>query len=770
MLTYIKNSLLFLFLCIAISPAKASHDSYGEIYYRWAPTATDSLRYEIIVDWFWHLAGASSDATEDICIRSSCFSDTTISLNKLIPPSHLAAAGYPSAWAIVTENSCADSNDPNYSRLQIMRYSGFISLPGTCGDFKFSTIGAPYTYGLSDNLNSSSLNFYLEATLNNTLGESSSAQITSSPMVSLCVKPSTALESIFYQHAFDPEGDSIVYRLSHSLGGPICGPSGPIPYLPGFTSNNPIPSHTGLNFDPRYGRFALKASQQGSYNLRVVVESWTFDPISLQWLMQSSSSREIAVGVTANCDPLSQTSLNLNSSMPGIYSQNYFSGSQIDSLRGAYNVNQIHIDSAAGTSISFYNDYQCLQSLIPLEFDKALRKNSVDETDFRVLGPDSIARPVLAIIDSCDSDLCSKIYLQLLHPLVKNGNYLVQIKTGNDGNTLISECGYMVPEFTSFIIPVNNCPSPSYQLNQVTLKDDLNLMVHWTASPELQDSSVYALFQSWDLFVSKNNGPWQLEKRILDPLARRYQMDFGGSRQEVDQNNYKFKLDLNYAGSKWGETRSCTNILLQSSSVQSTAVADVVQLQWNHYECLPASSRKYYLQYGRYHQNININWQPPIIVQGNSASISLPKTAGSGTYAIRVYARADGNRLLPSESNWLMHDMSLDPNQVSGQQSSWIIPNLISPNGDGQNDRFFFIIPPADAGVQQIALRIYNRDGVLKFEDLAFQNNNNPNMGWDGSDLNGNAVAKGVYFYLISYINPNTGQNVNLQGSVSVLR
>lgn len=764
----LRIGLLVLFFSLSFFNLDAAHYSAGEIYYRWAPTANDSLRYEVIVHWFWR-SSINTNGTHDVCISSSCYGDTTISLNLISPPANLASPNDPSKWIAPPENDCGDPNDPAYSNYTLVRYGSFVSLPGKCGDYKFSVFGY-CCRDASDNLGSSgSENIYLEATLNNTIRESSSPQITSSPNVLLCKTNPGDLATIFSQSAFDPEGDSIKYRLVPSRSGTLCGPSSDIAFLPGFTAYQSIPSYTGLSLDPQTGKFALNPSQQGNYNMNIIVEAWNFDPISLQWVLHGSSNREIIVTVTANCNSAYADGPQINAST-NTFSSSYFSSQQIDSLLNTYNVAQIHRDSTLGANLGIYNIHQCFDTLIPLEFTNPIRTESILNTDFRIIGSDSVLRPVVEVIDSCTGDFCDKVYLRLHQPLVKNGNYLLQIKKGHDGNTLIGKCGSEMAEFTSLIIPVNDCPNPSYQLNQVTLKDDYNLMVHWTASPDLQDSSVYQFFGAWNIYVKENGGAWRLERQIKDPLSRRFEMDFGGSDYEVDHNFYEFKLALDYAGYTWDETRSCNNIVIEEVSSQSTLTADVINLSWNHYSCLPANRRDYYVQYGRYKGGIHPDWQMPQIVQGTTANISIPKTEGSGTYAIRVYARDGQQKLLPSESNWYLYEMSLDPIQIGSGQSSCIIPNVISPNGDGQNDRFFFIIPPADAGVQQIALRIYDRSGSLKFQDLAFQNNNTANLGWDGTDLNGNALGQGAYFYLISYTDPNTGAAVNLQGTVNLIR
>lgn len=84
---------------------------------------------------------------------------------------------------------------------------------------------------------------------------------------------------------------------------------------------------------------------------------------------------------------------------------------------------------------------------------------------------------------------------------------------------------------------------------------------------------------------------------------------------------------------------------------------------------------------------------------------------------------------------------------VDSLQIDWclesLIPNVITPNGDGYND--YFVIEALDP-TKKNTLLIYNRWGERVFADFSYRNN------WNGSDL-----ARGTYFYVL--INGGTGQS-----------
>ncbi|WP_020571180.1 gliding motility-associated C-terminal domain-containing protein [Neolewinella persica] len=67
------------------------------------------------------------------------------------------------------------------------------------------------------------------------------------------------------------------------------------------------------------------------------------------------------------------------------------------------------------------------------------------------------------------------------------------------------------------------------------------------------------------------------------------------------------------------------------------------------------------------------------------------------------------------------------------------LPNAFTPNGDSQNDLF---IPRGRCFVERVEFQIFNRWGQLVFET------NDPAINWDGTNLNGDRLASGTYYYV----------------------
>jgi gliding motility-associated-like protein len=97
--------------------------------------------------------------------------------------------------------------------------------------------------------------------------------------------------------------------------------------------------------------------------------------------------------------------------------------------------------------------------------------------------------------------------------------------------------------------------------------------------------------------------------------------------------------------------------------------------------------------------------------------------------------------------------------ELEGPPSSVIVPNVITPNGDGQND-FFQLI---SEGLAQVELTIFNRWGQVVARIEA------PGLTWDAQTTAGDRVADGTYFYTLK-AKGRDGVDHEGSGHITVLR
>ena len=87
------------------------------------------------------------------------------------------------------------------------------------------------------------------------------------------------------------------------------------------------------------------------------------------------------------------------------------------------------------------------------------------------------------------------------------------------------------------------------------------------------------------------------------------------------------------------------------------------------------------------------------------------------------------------------------------------VPNVFSPNGDGQNDKLYVNL----VGVKEFRLfRIFNRAGQKVFETT------NPAEGWDGT-VNGIAQPLDTYVWMVEAVS-KYGAPIRENGLVTILR
>ncbi|NNF36834.1 MAG: gliding motility-associated C-terminal domain-containing protein [Saprospiraceae bacterium] len=99
------------------------------------------------------------------------------------------------------------------------------------------------------------------------------------------------------------------------------------------------------------------------------------------------------------------------------------------------------------------------------------------------------------------------------------------------------------------------------------------------------------------------------------------------------------------------------------------------------------------------------------------------------------------------------------------QVVSLYIPNVFSPNEDGNNDKW--TIGSSINGLNIDKVRVFNRWGNMVYgrDNMLVEDTD---QHWDGK-MDGKNVPEGVYVYVIEYLN-ETGENVTETGSLTIIR
>ena len=155
-----------------------------------------------------------------------------------------------------------------------------------------------------------------------------------------------------------------------------------------------------------------------------------------------------------------------------------------------------------------------------------------------------------------------------------------------------------------------------------------------------------------------------------------------------------------------------------------------------------------------------------------SIELRLFNSVGSnGNYYLYSKTGNDGNTLI-NPCGYSMYENDTILLQVSDCSGIGLneserfrelyIPNSFTPNSDGVNDEFSIEIPQHIKGT--FKLLILDRWGGVVFERSLYNGES-----WNGTH-GSKPLPEGVYFYILSYIDPGTGQSKDWKGSITLIR
>ena len=146
------------------------------------------------------------------------------------------------------------------------------------------------------------------------------------------------------------------------------------------------------------------------------------------------------------------------------------------------------------------------------------------------------------------------------------------------------------------------------------------------------------------------------------------------------------------------------------------------------------------------------NWTPVTNLSCINCAVPVATPVRTTTYKVNV-----------TDSNGCVNTGEVTIN-VACNENNYFVPNLFTPNGDGNNDVFY----PRGTSIYLIqSLRVFNRWGEMVFEKRNFAANSAAN-GWDGL-YKGRPAPADAYVYMIEFICGN-GSIIPYKGNVTLIR
>jgi gliding motility-associated-like protein len=356
---------------------------------------------------------------------------------------------------------------------------------------------------------------------------------------------------------------------------------------------------------------------------------------------------------------------------------------------------------------------KCAPQSLQLVFKKNILCSSVaaDGSDFSITGPSPVN--IAGTTTNCINDVTKIITINLTAPVVHAGTYTIQLKKGNDGNTIIDECSEHTPDGASI---------------NFTVKDTVSADFTFDISEGCKANRVQFHHNGKN---GVNKWLWKLDysgtSTFQNPVA---DFDITSSKQIMLTVSNGFCSDTVLKEIVFDNVLKAgfeTSAILcpeDSAVFNNTCIGNIVSYEWNF---------------------------------GNGFT-SLVKDPSPQKYLIAL-AEKDYQVSLVVKNNRGCYDTAT--NNIKVLKSCYIaVPNAFTPNGDGLND---YLYPLNAYKADDLQFKVYNRLGQLVYQS------NDWTQKWDGT-INGNPQDAGVYVWTLQYILRDTGQPVFKKGTSMLIR
>ncbi len=357
----------------------------------------------------------------------------------------------------------------------------------------------------------------------------------------------------------------------------------------------------------------------------------------------------------------------------------------------------------------------CKPSFIEMIFKRPIRCNSIapDGSDFVLTGPQTTSTTVS--LSSCVNNAAiSIIRLNFSSPLTTGGAYTVRLQNGTDGNTLIDECGMISPAGSSktFAIPSAVSAVFTYTIRPSCKTDTLDFL-HDGANG----------VNSWN---------WKFDN--ADPVTIQNAM-----KVYTDAEPHTVRLIVSNG--------ACSDTTMQPVKMPKKIKAGFIA---------PAGvcPGDMITLVNRSDGNVT-NWE---WIMGNSIT-SILHTPTPYLYPVINRTITYNVRLIASNTISGCSDTA-KKNIIAVDECHVLVPTAFSPNGDGLND-YLVLLNASKADKPEF--KVYDRWGQLVFSSATIT------AKWDGM-FNGIRLNSGLFVWMLTYTNRDTGKKIFQKGTTMLVR
>jgi gliding motility-associated-like protein len=356
----------------------------------------------------------------------------------------------------------------------------------------------------------------------------------------------------------------------------------------------------------------------------------------------------------------------------------------------------------------------CAPTTMQLVFSDPIQCSSIspDGSDFTVTGPNPVN--IISASGNCNSnEMASVINITLSSAIVAGGNYQVTLKAGNDGNTIINECGIETTAGAVIPFSIKDTVSASfnYSTNLGCNYDTLHL--NYVAANGVNQ---------WQWIIDTVETSSLLSPDLIETVfGLKTVQHFVSNGFCSDSVTELVNLDNLIKASFDAPREVCPKDVL---NISNTSIGHLVSWNWSFGDGETSTDQ-------------------------NPPSHLFPNTPTGKTYTVTLVVL----------DNLGCYDTASE--EIIKLQSCYItVPNAFTPNGDGKND---YLYPLNGDLATNLEFQVYNRYGQLVFETRDWSKK------WDGT-IGGKPQPSGTYVWMLHYTDGASGKSFFLRGFSVLIR
>ncbi len=362
----------------------------------------------------------------------------------------------------------------------------------------------------------------------------------------------------------------------------------------------------------------------------------------------------------------------------------------------------------------------------PDEIQLVFRKNMVcdsiapDGSDFEVImlaGSEPVT--VVSATGNCDANGLTPIIKVKLattlsaSPIKTKGTYIIRLKVGSDGNTIIDECGQPTPAGSTLTFNTKDTVNAnfSYALKYGCDRDTINYF---------HDGNNEVNFWKWNFDRTRSSSLQNPTILYGTPgLKKTYLIVSNGTCRDSSDTVSIF-IDNVVEAAFEATAIVCPNEL---ATFQNNSTGNLVSWRWDF---------------------------------GNGSTSNSPNPSPQSYNVPRVTTNVFPRLIVQNNRGCL--DTAIQ--KIVVPNSCYIaVPNAFTPNNDGLNDQLY----PLNAyKATDLLFRVFNRVGQMVFETRDWTKR------WDGR-FKGQPADVGTYVWILTYTNIETGKRVQQKGTTILL-